>query len=356
MLETIREFAAERVELSAFDELRTSHAEFYLRVAEAIAPGLRGDDQGHLLALVETDLGNYRAALSQLLAKDEVVALLRLATALSDFWWQRGHPREGLDWSLRALERNPDPTPLRAEALRVASELSMSSGDSSARALAMESVSLSRQLGLDPLLARCLNNLGAFEIEAQNLDSAADLFNESAEIRRREGDRSGLARTLGNLALVEMKKGNLTRARALAEECLELPEYPFDRANGHATLGALALAMDDLESATRSFGTAVRTFAELQALQHVAMVLVSLARVAVRAEEYERACCLLAAASRVEESVDPIVDADSVAEKEEVLEALQRSLDRPEFDEVWSKGRAMTLDQTVEYALARESR
>jgi predicted ATPase len=352
MLETIHEYASEkREEAGQPKTLQDRHAAFYLRAAEEMASGLRGQDQRRLLSVVERDLDNFRAAFSWLAAGEDWVALLRLSTALSDFWWQRGRPLEGRDWILSALARNPDPTPLRAEALRAASELGGDAGDPAARDLALESVALSRQLGLIRLSARCLNNLGLFELEAGKVDAAARLFRESAAIRREQGDQIGLGRTLVNLALAEAKMGNFEQARGLLEECLGLDDDPFGRAVTFTNLAGLALQMNDPAAATRWYGQALSVFSELQALRAVSRVVVSLARIAVDDAEWRRACCLLGAASRLEESVDPILDQDFLDEKREALDALRRSLDATDFEVAWNEGHAMSLEEVVAYAL-----
>ena len=66
MLETIREYAVERLEESGeAEELRRRHAAYFLALAEEAEPNLRGSP-GDWLDRLERDHDNFRAALDRL--------------------------------------------------------------------------------------------------------------------------------------------------------------------------------------------------------------------------------------------------------------------------------------------------
>ncbi len=149
-----------------------------------------------------------------------------------------------------------------------------------------------------------------------------------------------------------MRRGNFSEARCLVKESLEFQADPFDRAIDYATLGEISLKTNDLASAELWFCKALRDFAALEAPQMVARVLVSLAHAAVSRAEFERACHLVAAATRWEEGVDAIEDPDLIAERGDVLDAVRASFDEHDFVVAWNDGRSMSLDETLAYALA----
>ncbi len=60
-------------------------------------------DGDQVLALLEAEHANLRAALAWLEDSDEHGALLRLAAALGRFWTGRGYSHESRDWLERAL-------------------------------------------------------------------------------------------------------------------------------------------------------------------------------------------------------------------------------------------------------------
>ncbi len=125
MLETIREFALERlVESGEAPLVRDTHAQIYLRLAERAAAREYGPDEGPLLRALEPEIDNLRAALNWLLVEGiteagHPAAGLRLANAMVRFWDTRGGylPEEAM-WLQRALGAvSPAPTAERAFAL-----------------------------------------------------------------------------------------------------------------------------------------------------------------------------------------------------------------------------------------------
>ena len=120
MLETIREFALEKLEESAdAGAVERVHAEFYLDLAEQAEPRLWGPEDAAWLERLEREHDNLRAALSWALDHEEVDLALRLGAALRWFWNLGGYYGEGRSW-LEAtlakegeLRRRREPRPLR---------------------------------------------------------------------------------------------------------------------------------------------------------------------------------------------------------------------------------------------------
>ena len=87
LLETIRHFAAQQ--LFASDETATAreaHAQHYLAVVEATAPGLVGRDSVTCFALLERELENLRAAEEWFVRNQQTDFALRLAAELMVLW------------------------------------------------------------------------------------------------------------------------------------------------------------------------------------------------------------------------------------------------------------------------------
>ena len=96
MLETIREYALERLASRGDDEtVRRRHAAFYLVLAEEAEPGLLGPQQREWLERLDSERDNIRAALSWALDSGEAEVGLRIGSALWRFWQLRGHVQEG---------------------------------------------------------------------------------------------------------------------------------------------------------------------------------------------------------------------------------------------------------------------
>jgi hypothetical protein len=114
MLETIREYAAERMRESSEEAaVRRRHAELFLALAEDIEIRSRSGDQPALFELLDADNANLRQAVEWAREQGEAELELRLVTALWSYWLARGQIAEGRRWLEDALARTDDP-PARA--------------------------------------------------------------------------------------------------------------------------------------------------------------------------------------------------------------------------------------------------
>ena len=103
LLETIRQYTREKLsESGEAGQVREWHAGYYLALAEAAEPELKGERQVAWLERFERDHDNLRAAMRWLLERGESEKAARLGWALWLFWWIRGtSPRDGARWSRR---------------------------------------------------------------------------------------------------------------------------------------------------------------------------------------------------------------------------------------------------------------
>src|SRR5439155_2207354 len=110
MLETIQEFASEKMEESGeAEQLRQAHAAYFVSLAEEAEGHFRGSEQIEWLARLEDEHDNMRAALTWSLgAHDDTQAALRIAGALMRFWEMRGYMEEGSKWLDVALKQSDD--------------------------------------------------------------------------------------------------------------------------------------------------------------------------------------------------------------------------------------------------------
>jgi predicted ATPase len=101
MLETIREYAAERLERSGDgDEQLPAHAAWYAHAAEELEAPLR-ERSTEALATVQAELDNMRAALAYALSRHDVVVASELIDGLWFYWLTSGGGLEGSSWAQR---------------------------------------------------------------------------------------------------------------------------------------------------------------------------------------------------------------------------------------------------------------
>ena len=121
MLETVREFGLERLKASGETEdfaVRAAHAAHALALAVSqwereFTPGFE-----EMLARLDAERDNIRAALGWAEEAGEAEIGLRLAEAMSFYWLLRGHFHEGRGWLERALRRGDQaPAALRMRAM-----------------------------------------------------------------------------------------------------------------------------------------------------------------------------------------------------------------------------------------------
>jgi predicted ATPase/transcriptional regulator with XRE-family HTH domain len=130
MLETIREFALEILEKSGeMEAIRKRHTNFFLKLAEASEPALRGPNQQQWLDQLDEEHNNLRAALQWNLDQGDSETAVKLAGALWRYWWVHGYLHEGFNWLEKALHQaEASPTSWRARALNGAGILARSQG------------------------------------------------------------------------------------------------------------------------------------------------------------------------------------------------------------------------------------
>ncbi len=261
MLETIREFAVERLqELPEAEELRQAHADTYLALAE-LADQDDFTDEVDLLNRLEADHANLRQAISYYERQGGagLVQRVRLAAHLAYFWWLRGHFSEGRGILERALATSGDiPASDRAAAISGAAFLAEAQGDlERAHALHEEVLTLYRELVDMKGVAGALGGLGTIARLRGDLDTARARHQEALEAWRNAGDTAGAAGALLDLALIRQLGGDYARAEPELLEGLTLFRQVSDRSGeAHALnrLGFLATATGNLPNAIERFG------------------------------------------------------------------------------------------------------
>ncbi len=115
MLETVREFAADRLaEAGEVELLRTRHRDHYLTLAEIAEPQLLGPDEFQWRARLRSELDNFRTALAWSRDQGEAEALARIVKALIWLWATPGRINEFGVWIDAAMERAQDLSPRAA--------------------------------------------------------------------------------------------------------------------------------------------------------------------------------------------------------------------------------------------------
>jgi predicted ATPase/DNA-binding CsgD family transcriptional regulator len=228
MLESLREFGMERLaESGELPLFRRRHADFYLALAEAAEPELRGHRPARWVQVLDEEYPNISAGLQSYLETGEGVLATRLAGALSRFWYMLGRTAEGGQWLERvAAAGSIAPPVLRAKVLVWAGACLSDRGDLIAAARYVdEGQSLVQQLGDDREMARALY-FQALLTRMRDDDNtrAMALLEETLRLTRKAGESSDTFLMLYQIAGVAISLGDYARAQAASEEGLTLAQ------------------------------------------------------------------------------------------------------------------------------------
>jgi predicted ATPase/class 3 adenylate cyclase len=354
MLETIREYAAERLDDSGEgEELRRRHAEHYVALAEEAEPHLFGSARAWLDRL-EREHDNLRAALDWCDASGEGQLALRLAGAVYVYWEMRGHLAEGrrrLETVIRGDER---PTAALAKALNGAAALALGCGDATtARRHAEQGLALHRALADPSGIGSSLLELGLVVADGGEYASAREIFEESIRFFREARDEHSVVWATRYLAWMHNELGDRKHARALHEENLARARELGSEWIEASTLGALGeYAVDEgrMDDGVAMLGQSVRLFRDLGERERQAENACRFARALATAGSASIAARLLASAEALQEEIGAGRSQWVVEMNEGTLKAIRAQLDEAAFAEVWEQGRALTVDDAVALA------
>ncbi len=363
LLETVRQYSEERlIESGEAALIREQHSAYYLRLAEQAEAFLRGPEQRAWLDRLEGEHNNLRAALDWSKSSEEgAERLLRLAAALWRFWHVHGYWREGRRWLEEALAKAPAaPPPLRAKALFGAGVLAIWQQDyTSAFAFLEQSLAVTRSLGDDPAAAAALRALSQAAWWQGDYERASTLGEESLTLFRQIGDQWGISSALRHRGFQILtrheRRQEWSRAAVLFEESLGISKTLED-ARGVAWsvcgLGITARLAREYKRAEGLLKEALSVFRELGDKYGMVNALIEVGRVAVHRGDTDRAARLFGAAQSLREAAGaPLLPYDQPAHNQ--YHTPEAQLRETGFDSVWAEGRAMTLEQAMDYALGQ---
>ena len=356
MLQTIREFAAERLAESGEEaRIRDRHVQAFYALAEQAHPLLFGRGQKEWLDRLERDHDNVRGALDWCIAGGDARMAMCLGAAFWRFWQMRGHIHEGrrrLADAL-ALPRSREFPRERLQALEAAAGLAYWQADmETAQRIYDECLELTRQGGDKRALANALYNDGFPALIARRqLPRTRQLFEEALVLFRELGDDAGVARALWGLGDTHYFAGDFTLARASLEESEAINRRlgaRFDLGWSLHQLGNVAVKTGRVAAARAYFSEALAIFDEAQDVSGIVFQLDNLSVVARLEGDPVRATRLAAAAAHHQVTTGAGLGGLLTATEGR---SGREGLSEAEGAQTWAEGQAMSLEQAVRYAL-----
>lgn len=361
LLETVRQYARDLLlEHGGEGQWRNRHLAYFLALAREVEPLLKGAEVESGLNALQADHDNLRLALDWAeSASGDAISGLRIAAAIWWFWNVRGYLREGRQRLSRLLAAVPDTEALddRAKALRGAGALARVQADyDAAEALQRQSLAIRRRLGDQRGIAMTLGSLGTIAEQRGDYETARALQEESLAIQRGLGDRASAAMMLSNVGEVYLRQRDYGTARLRLEEALAIYKElgnQWGMAQCFNNLGRLATVEGQYESALGLLKQALLIVRDLHDLASITFSLQAVGHLAFARRSPLDAARIWGRLELLREEIDaPIPDNDRVEYTERVASARAATGDDSVFDRAWLDGRAMKLEQVIEWVLS----
>ena len=382
MLETIREFARERLEESGeAREIQMRHARAYLSLAESTAPLLFGARQKTLLDVLELEQGNLRTALDicdqgscadratcacppeeHEGQGDRIEISLRLSGALWRFWQMRGHLAEGRQRTERilAVPGAEDHRDAHLRALEAAGGITYWQGDITATERHYQQrLRVARSTGDPVAVANALYDLSFVHILSERTQEVGvALLNEALASFRAAGDRAGVAKTLWAIATTYFNRQDWAKAVEILDEVVhtfrEL-DNRFGLAWALHSLGVGKIRLGDMGEARAALAEGLELFRAAGDVSGVVLFFYDFAELAAARHQEERALRLFGAGQALKERTGTQL-ADYLREENKPFSLEIRALlDRgdPQLRAALAaEGAALSQEQAIAFALA----
>jgi tetratricopeptide (TPR) repeat protein len=400
-LETIRQFAAERLAEAGEDEAAAAaaHCQHYLSVAEAAAPHLRGPDQGNWFARLDADQVNLqRAARYASSVPGGTEQVLRLAVALDRYWMARSRAEEALALVTTVLERpeartDPllfghalivavlaarasdvalalryaeqavefarllDDDRLLIQSLAVLSSACYFAGEAERGApLGQEAVGRARPLGDDVLLAEALSGY-LLSLDAVDPVRSGKLFDEAIACTDRSGDQQFAAILHNNAGMHALRVGDIPAARAHLEAAAQASQANAENMDTVAiNLGWVRRQDGDHDGARSSFEDALRSSRRSGERFNIAYAVLGLACLAADAGEWPRACVLHGIAQAALDRTGEPWQEPEVRYRRQSLAQVRAHVGAAQFERDYARGMALSSSEVLDLAFRKDPR
>jgi predicted ATPase/class 3 adenylate cyclase/Tfp pilus assembly protein PilF len=296
MLQTIREYAAERLKVSGKEpELLRLHAEFFTDLAESLEPEIRGPQQREILNRLGAEAENLRLAYKTADEAQDEQSVSRLALALHHFWIVRGLTVEG-HAKIERAEQMAKETGDRAalgKLLNAAALVHHHLGEyAEAGRIYNEALGINREAAQRQALADSLSGAGWWAANKGDTEEGRRLISEAVSIAEEIGAGSLAARSLCDLGESYYHDGRYAQARAQFEQALERARKIGDKRVESISLqwlSDIAQIEGEIDAAREHTLAALQIDRELGNLRSTAWAIDQLAVLALQTGDFARA-------------------------------------------------------------------
>jgi predicted ATPase/DNA-binding CsgD family transcriptional regulator len=352
MLETIREYALEQLAQSGdASATQARHWTYCLRLAESVEAAIRGSRSVEVLAALDGELGNFRAALSWALEQDDPDRVQELAGTLQWFWWAQNSFREGGEWFARGLAKGAASPGVYARAQVGAGGMAQRLGQSDLAVEWLEAgIATLRDIGDLRGAGYGLFQLGMVRSSESDQSAAVPYYLEALECFERDDDRWGIPLALSYLGYALYESGEHDEGLRRVEQAV-----PIARERGGETLsgvllqlGFLALSRGDHARALESLSEAATLDWTWKAMTYQARFLLQLGALLLEFDRPESSVRVFAAAATVAVARGYSAYSYRLKQYHERLDRARAALGENVFERAWTEGAALSHDDVIE--------
>jgi predicted ATPase/class 3 adenylate cyclase len=361
MLDTVRDFAAEHLTPPERDRILALLVEYELKLFETAHLGRRAS--GHpQMDLANAERPNLDAGLAWALASGQADSGIRLLV-LTEMYWNTNDPvggRERLDRLLSEVGqagKSMDPGLLarayrfRGSTLDLTGQYELSEPDF------VRSRELFRSAGEEDQIGHVVALIANSALHQGDIERAIPLATQSLEVSRQNANPGDEGFVLFVLAMAAFRQGDTDRGARLAQQSAPLTLKGGSIWFAGTTLLAAAeflIAAGRLDEAERNLAAGLEHLASVSDRLNIAFALGAGAAVAALRNDSVRAGMLWGALEALEVNAAGELrrtTLDAMRDNTPYLENIRGA----NFDKACALGRALSLDEAVEYALSNRS-
>jgi predicted ATPase len=359
MLETIREFARERlVEADEVELVRTRHARFYRVFASRAGRALDGGTEDWL-GVLDAEVENMRAALSWFLEEEDFEAAQDVAGSVGRYWLERGSLAELRSWLDRSLSGGARHGRAFAGAInRLSSAVYLQGDYELARATAAEALTAERVIG-DPMrIQYALTNL-ANALEAMDLlDEAWPIEEEVLRICRdlRAEHPRLLTIALINISYSALIRGWYEDAIGYSEEAISLDRElgdPWGEGVARCNLAEALLRLGRIDDAADQVMDAIASAVGVSDRLLQADCLEVLAAIEAERGDHRSAARILGTSEALRRVTGYQLQPAERALRQDTIARIRTELAESELTSAWSEGAGTDVEETLAVLGAR---
>ncbi len=358
MLVTIRQFALDRLRGSGKEtETRKCHLEYFLDLAEKGDQAKNGPDQVAWLGRIAADYDNLRAALEWTAATGQTEAALRMACNLYWYWFKRSDFTDSWHW-LGTVVAQPDaasyPEWYAAALCCLANHTIYAGKEKEARFFTERSLKIASEQENRRNMAEGKLSLGMILLVEGNFEAARTMAEESRALFEELGDEwNAEAHIVQHLALIAHAQQDWDGSINLHQRALaSFRKFGdiFYQGAALSYIGQAYLMQGKVMQGLAALREALLLDQQLGSKNEISNILPFIGEAYYQAGDSFRAVCLAWATNNIKDSLGVWWEEDK-AKLEQDLAVWRASMPQAEYVKAVEQGRAMTIEQTVAYAL-----